>query len=175
MPDLYRKMNTDEIMWLLNRLKQIKDYIPTYQDKQALYKMIQCPIDIGDRDVVFQWEEYCSIYSEEDELPFPEGKYLTTLSEFETYFKLLDLYYNFSRRMGKPMDLKRLMEAKMETAMKINEILIADKKKFGKKCVRCGRPLSWNYPYTICERCYERDALRDIHVRGQQHGGSRKK
>ncbi len=171
-PDLYRKMNTDEMMWMLNRLRELKDYIPTYEDKEALYSMIQCPIDLGDREVVFQWEEYCCTYTDDDELPFPEGKYLTRLEEFETYFKLLDLYYNFSKRFHKTMDLDRLMEEKMSTAFKINEILLQDKTKFGKKCARCGRPLAWNYPYNICERCYERDALKGIHVRG--HGGRRK-
>ena len=127
--------------------------------------MIQCPIDIGDREVVFMWEEYCATYTDDDELPFPEGKYLTRLEEYETYFKLLDLYYNFSRRFHKKIDMERLMDEKLSTAMKINEILLQDKKKFGKKCVRCGRPLQWNYPYSVCERCYERDALKGIHVK----------
>ena len=25
----------------------------------------------------------------------------------------------------------------------------------GRKCRECGKPLSWNWPYAICDRCYQ--------------------
>ena len=30
-----------------------------FQDKNVLYQMISCPIDVKDREVVRQWVEYC--------------------------------------------------------------------------------------------------------------------
>ena len=37
------------------------------------------------------------------------------------------------------------------------------------KCSFCGKELSWDYPFSICERCFERGRS----GRGRGHGGGR--
>ena len=45
--------------------------------------------------------------------------------------------------------------SKLKISMKIIELLKKEKTNF-KRCSRCGKKLSWNYPYGICQNCYNR-------------------
>ena len=72
-----------------------------------LYKMITCPIDIKDKKVVDLWNHYCcTLYSRRIVW---SGRYCTGrkrrgIQQYETYYKQLDLYYQFSHRMQKVIE-----------------------------------------------------------------------
>ena len=60
--------------------------------------MISCPIDIKDHQVVLQWLRYCKDYPADKRLKHPDkgaGSKLG-LQKYETYYRKLDLYYQFS-------------------------------------------------------------------------------
>lgn len=46
-----------------------------------------------------------------------------------------------------------IKENKLKISMKIIEILKKNKNSF-KRCSCCGKKLSWNYPYGMCNNCY---------------------
>ena len=118
--------------------------------------MISCPIDIKDREVVKLWLEYCQTYSADISLAHPRlgDLNLRGLPRYETYYKQLDLYYQFSRRFGKLIDEKWLSREREKTEAAIMRYLVRGKQDYISRCPYCARPLLLGYPYRVCERCY---------------------
>lgn len=106
-------------------------------------------------EVTRQWIIYCvSYFTEgEDSLLFP-ARNPKNLDEYETYYKILDLYYQFCTRFDLPFEQELLSDTKSEVADAICDILVDNLKKYGKKCKRCGAGLVWNHPYNLCEKCH---------------------
>ena len=55
--------NIDEMMFLYNEAYKNRVFIADFDDKYMLYKMITCPVDIKDRELVSQWRRYCMSYT----------------------------------------------------------------------------------------------------------------
>ncbi len=106
-------------------------------------------------EVTRQWMIYCvSYFTEgEDSLLFPVRN-PKNLDDYETYYKILDLYYQFCTRFDVPFEQELLAETKSEVADEICKILVDNLKKYGKKCKRCGASLVWNHPYNLCDSCH---------------------
>ena len=90
-------------------------------------------------------------------MPEPESEDLYGL---EDYYKCLDLKYSFSKTMGTPFSMELIREKKLETANKINDILISEISIHGRACRLCGEKLSWDYPFGICDSCFMNDESR---------------
>ena len=116
--------------------------------------MITCSIDAKNSEVVDLWLDYCRNYDGDEPLRFPYLSY-SRLEDLETGYKCLDLYYQFSRRMSKTYDVDRLEVQKMMVEKMIGDILRQQKINFRKTCKRCKKKLPFNFPYGMCERCYE--------------------
>ena len=61
--DPFVKENIDEALFLYEQAKQNRKMIDGFDDKYVLYKMITCPIDIKDKNVVDLWNHYCCTYT----------------------------------------------------------------------------------------------------------------
>ena len=55
--------------------------------------------------------------------------------------------------LEKYTEKEQLLEYKRKLSDKISDIL-AKQKLPGRTCKDCGRPIPWNYPYGICQSCY---------------------
>ena len=151
------KMNVKELLILLDFYNSLKEKRHLTYDKETVYEFITCPVDLKDLDVIHDWKTYCRFYAEKDEYEIPVFTgHDTDLSELETYYKRLDLYFQFSRKMKKVIDRETISEYKKETVFKINKILKTTYKDFSKKCNICGRPLPLDYKYGMCKRCFNR-------------------
>lgn len=106
-------------------------------------------------EVTRQWLIYCTSYftQGEDSLMFP-ARSPKNLDDYETYYKILDLYYQFCTRFDLPFEQELLSDTKSEVADAICDILVDNLKKYGKKCKRCGASLVWNHPYNLCDKCH---------------------
>ena len=82
---------------------------------------------------------------------------------------MLDLYFQFSRKVGLPVQADKLAKERHETEEEISRILKTECGSYTRKCSFCGKELSWDYPFSICERCFERGRS----GRGREHGGGR--
>lgn len=82
---------------------------------------------------------------------------------------MLDLYFQFSRKVGLPVQAENLAKERHETEEEISRILKTECGSYTRKCSFCGKELSWDYPFSICERCFERGRS----GRGRGHGGGR--
>ena len=51
---------------------------------------------------------------------------------------------------------EKLVEERRNTEEEISRILKTECASYTRKCTICGRELSWDYPSSICERCFER-------------------
>jgi ATP-dependent RNA helicase SUPV3L1/SUV3 len=150
------KENIDEALYLYDQAKKYKEQIDGFDNKHVLYKMITCPIDIKDRHVVSLWLQYCRTYTADVSLEKPvlfrEKK--KGIMQYETYYKQLDLYYQFSHRMQKVMDEEWLEKEREKTENAIMRSLTRGKHDYIARCRYCGRLLPLGSAFQVCDECF---------------------
>lgn len=157
------KENIDEALYLYDQAKRCKEMIDGFENKHVLYRMITCPIDIKDRLVVSLWLQYCKTYTADVSLEKPVLRRDRSrgIMQYETYYKQLDLYYQFSHRMQKVIDEEWLESEREKTEMAIMRYLTKGKYKYIARCKYCGKLLQLGSPFQVCDHCYERDSRQD--------------
>lgn len=124
--------------------------------KEDLLRAANIPFDEKDPAVQAQFAVYCKAYAAGAvTLSHPERDG-NRLGSLELYYKQLDLYYSFSKTFGFVWDKEWLMEEKELVAEEINYLLIHDLKKRGASCRKCGGPIPLDSPYSICNKCYQK-------------------
>jgi len=175
----FEKVSIEETLILYEYANRCREYIDGFDDKRVLYRMISCPIDVKDRDVVKQWLYYCRNYSADKYLEHPRmrkddrgldgerGKdgrgpdgerrreEKVSIRDYETYYKKLDLYYQFSKRFDKVIDEEWLDRERSRTEAKIMQFLSGGKKNYIARCKYCGRLLPVGSRFRLCGRCME--------------------
>lgn len=79
-----------------------------------------------------------------------------SMQNYETYYKKLDLYYQFSYRFDKIIDEEWLVREREKTEAVIMRFLSRGKKGYIARCQYCGRLLPVGYMAGKCKRCFER-------------------
>ena len=150
------KENIDEALYLYEQAKRYKNQIDGFENKHLVYKMITCPIDIKDRRVVMLWLDYCRTYTADVSLEKPAfyRDRKGGIAQYETYYKQLDLYYQFSRRMQKELDEEWLAKQREKTEMRIMSYLTRGKQNYIARCKYCGRLLPLGSPFQVCDDCF---------------------
>ena len=131
-------------------------------NKNLIYKFITIPFDEQNLEIKHMWKELFSFKNDTEE---PENymmyffnrntgnPYSSNLDALELEYKKCDLLYNYLRRFRIDSEKEQLLEYKRKLSDKISDIL-AKQKLPGRTCKDCGRPIPWNYPYGICQSCY---------------------
>ena len=150
------KENIDEALYLYEQARKYKTMIDGFDNKHLLYRMITCPIDIKDRKVVLLWLFYCKTWSADVSLERPvlHREKKGGIMQYETYYKQLDLYYQFSHRMHKEIDEEWLASEREKTEMQIMNYLAKGKQNYIARCRYCGKLLPLGSPFQVCDRCY---------------------
>lgn len=150
------KENIDEALYLYEQAKRYKNQIDGFENKHLIYRMITCPIDIKDRRVVMLWLDYCRTYTADVSLEKPAfyRDRKGGIAQYETYYKQLDLYYQFSRRMQKELDEEWLAKQREKTEMRIMSYLTRGKQNYIARCKYCGRLLPLGSPFQVCDDCF---------------------
>ena len=150
------KENIDEALYHYEQSKRYKNQIDGFENKHLIYKMITCPIDIKDRRVVMLWLDYCRTYTADVSLEKPAfyRDRKGGIAQYETYYKQLDLYYQFSRRMQKELDEEWLAKQREKTEMRIMSYLTRGKQNYIARCKYCGRLLPLGSPFQVCDDCF---------------------
>ena len=78
-----------------------------------------------------------------------------TLDALEQAFKLCDLLYSYCDKFRRYDYVPEIMERKTLISGKILKLL-EEQKLSQRRCKRCGRILSWDYPYGLCQLCHDR-------------------
>ena len=150
------KENIDEALYLYEQAKKCRSMIDGFENKHLLYRMITCPIDIKDRKVVSLWLDYCKTWSADVSLERPVLRWEKKggILQYETYYKQLDLYYQFSHRMQKEIDEEWLAAEREKTELQIMNYLAKGKQNYIARCRYCGKLLPLGSPFQVCDRCY---------------------
>ncbi len=153
----FEKISIEEVLFLYEKAYRDRKEIDGFEDKHMLYRMLTCSIDIKNRDIVELWLYYCKTYTADVSLHFPSLMMCTDkgLMRYETFYKMLDLYYQFSVRLGKEIDLERLDQERAKTEETIMLYLSKNKKEYIRKCQFCGALLPLGVSSRMCDRCYE--------------------
>lgn len=232
----FEKVSIEETLILYEYASRNREYIDGFEDKRILYKMISCPIDVKDKEVVKQWLDYCRNYSADNYLEHPRmktderkdtrrwGRFgirkpeaggargdgtqgnetrengtqengmrgngmqengmrgdrtreparRVTIQDYETYYKKLDLYYQFSHRFDKIVDEEWLERERSRTEAKIMQYLSGGKENYITRCQYCGRLLPVGSRFRTCARCMEQGE-HGSHGRSGGHGGYRRR
>lgn len=154
----FEKINIEDILFLYERAYRDRKDIDGFEDKHVLFRMLTCSIDVKNRDIVELWLEYCKTYTADVSVMFPTLSicYDKGLAKYETYYKMLDLYHQFSARMGKVLDDERLSMEREKTENIIMRLLTNKKTDYIEKCRYCGRALPLGYEFRACEDCYDK-------------------
>jgi ATP-dependent RNA helicase SUPV3L1/SUV3 len=154
----FEKISIEEVLFLYERAYRNRKDIDGFEDKHTLYRMLTCSIDIKNKDIVDLWLYYCQTYTADVCLMFPSLGMCSDhgLMKYETYYKMLDLYHQFSTRLGKDLDGERLKRERERTEDTIMRLLTRDKKDYIQTCKYCGRALPLGYAFRVCDACFGR-------------------
>lgn len=161
-----RKIDIKEYVLKYRMLYPHRKKIEGFDDNRRLFELLSCDMDINNEQCASLWLSYCLNYNADVSLEFPEfdNVYAVTLLEkAESYYKQLDLYSQFSRRMGKITEVERLETAKQDTEKLINEELNGNKKNYLRRCLRCNNILPVSYKGKYCGRCEQSGHGRHLH------------
>lgn len=153
-PPMYDKISMKESVDKYWYLREYRRKIPYMDDRKLLLTLITCPFDVKDREVLKLWLRYCEKPEKQQNCPMLPRDF--SLEGLESYYKQLDLYTQFSARMGWVIDKDEVAANREWAQHEIGELLKDDKGQFEKKCRICGRPLAWNAEYPVCDRCYRK-------------------
>lgn len=151
----FEKVSIDEVLFLYQKAEKNSNSIDGFEDKHILYKMVTCPIDIQNPRVTSLWLYYCQTYSADVSLKKPSlsSIHYDGIGKYETYYKELDLYYQFSERMGKVIDEEWLKKERDKTEIAIMSCLTKGKDNYISYCRYCGRMLPVGHTYAVCDYC----------------------
>ncbi len=166
------KENIDEALFLYDQAKLYKEWIDGFQEKRTLYKMITCPIDIKDKKVVDLWLHYCKTYTADVSLERPvlHRDKKAGIQQYETYYKQLDLYYQFSHRMQKVVEEDWLRREREKTEMKIMSYLTRGKQNYIARCRYCGKLLPLGSTFQVCDDCFRQERRNFAQTRRTRKG-----
>lgn len=151
----FEKIKIEDMLFLYKDALRNHSFIADFDDKYMLYKMITCPIDIKDREVVDQWRRYCMSYTADISLDHPDKRSrYDGLMRLESYYKKLDLYYQLSVRLGKLIDSDWLEEERDRIQASIMQLLSKDKNEYILRCKYCGTILPVGANYNLCDECH---------------------
>ena len=155
-PPPFEKVSIEEVLFLYEKAYKDRKEIHGFEDKHMLYRMLTCSLDIKNRDIVDLWLYYCKTYTADVSLHFPSLMMCSDngLMKYETFYKMLDLYYQFSIRLGKEIDTDHLSAEREKTEETIMRYLTKDKKDYIRKCQYCGALLPLGAQSRICDSCY---------------------
>ena len=129
---------TDELLALYMSFEHVhRDDMGEYS-RQEIYKLITCSIDIDNKMVMDLWKDYCREYRDVTELEFPYSPG-EDLYDLESYYKMLDLYFQFSRKVGLPVQAENLAEERRSTEEEISRILRTECSSYTRKCSERGK------------------------------------
>lgn len=120
-------------------------------DKELMYKLITCPLDIGNQAIVDYWGRCALAIVHGNDLPTPNFG-LLTLEKCETQYRALDLYHHLCVRFDRTDYCGKFRD---EVVRRIAALLKESKDDYIRTCSRCGceLPISFSSRDRLCAKC----------------------
>lgn len=147
----FEKAETGTMYEIASRLEKYTD------DKRLIYRFATLPVDIKSQeqlDILMKTFYKVLGGGVPGYVDYWVGNPGDNLQEMQEAYKLLSLIYVCLRRFGNHDDLPTVMQRKKALNKAIMKYL--ESHKFApKRCRVCGKVLSWNFPYKLCEECHD--------------------
>ena len=127
-------------------------------DKEFIYNCITMPFDEENTALLSMWRLMCleelkgNAFSIRNNIPVIRDKSLDVL---EQQYRVCDLMYMYCDRFDRSKWIPHIISTKNRLSDEIVRQLSAQKLS-QRKCRICGKPLRWNYPYSICDECHDK-------------------
>jgi ATP-dependent RNA helicase SUPV3L1/SUV3 len=118
-----------------------------------LYGYLHLPFSKKEQALTEQWRETMVAIVKGLELPEPIVK-ASNLEELELSYKAIGLHLMFLYRLEKPTEAIYWERLRQEISDDVHEQLKTEVKNYKKKCKHCGKKLSWETPFQICDDCH---------------------
>lgn len=127
-------------------------------EKSQMLSLINIPFDERNDELLNMWKRFVKRYVNNtlDLKKEIANIFLTNdLESLELDHKKFDLIFSFMKAIHFENEevYQLVKDKKFDISMKIIELLKKQKTNF-KRCSKCGKKLSWNYPYGTCQDCY---------------------
>ena len=136
------------------------------KDKGLIYQLVMIPFDIRTPELWDTWMDFVRREAEGTHCP-PQGymehaRYTALhgdIQDLELEYRRMDLLYGYSRRIIRDTgSCETISGIRQDLSAAIMRIL-SEQKLTPKKCRRCGKELSWNYPFSICYDCHIKEDM----------------
>ena len=165
----WNKADTDRLLFLARAMEN------SHTDKQFLYRMITIPFDEKDNTLLELWKEmylleergkHLNVLERLPEPVDPKDLNARDLDRLEHEYRECDLFANYARLFLRSReDIRAVIEERKSLLSKAIMKILAGRKLHGKTCRRCGRHMPWNYPFSLCERCFHQDRKPGVYFR----------
>lgn len=118
-----------------------------------LYGFLHLPFSKKEANLIKQWEQTMYAIIEGHDLPEPQIKE-RNLEELELTYKAIGLHLLFLYRLDRRTEAVYWERVRVEISDQVHERLKTDVKNIAKKCRRCGKKLSWDDKFQICDECH---------------------
>lgn len=151
--EIYNKANIE------NQIKLVQAAERKTTDRQIIFTFSCFPVNVQNDALMMMW--HTMLNSVILGIPYTCPAWLNRevpekadLGDLEQWYKACDLLYYYKTRYERD-NFQWVSAKKNEISKKIIEIL--DQQKLQpRKCGSCGKTLEWNYPYGICQKCYNK-------------------
>jgi ATP-dependent RNA helicase SUPV3L1/SUV3 len=118
-----------------------------------LYGFLHLPFSTREPELIKQWERTIRAIVEGGDLPEPEIKG-RNLEQLELSYKAVGLHLLFLYRLEQRTEAIYWERIREEISDQVHERLKTDVKNMSKKCRTCGKKLSWDHGFQICDACH---------------------
>lgn len=128
------------------------------RDKKLIYSLVSMPFDAKRTSVFTLWQEIALEYIHNHRVSLE--KYIpdivklyheSSMEVLEDNYRQYDLLYYYAERFDQALTQRLIDERKQVSALLMR--ILANSKLQPKTCRKCHKPLQWNSPYNICQRC----------------------
>jgi ATP-dependent RNA helicase SUPV3L1/SUV3 len=119
-----------------------------------LYGFLHMPFSTKEPELIQQWKQNMFAIVEGVELPEPRIK-KRSLEDLELTYKAIGLHLLFLYRLGQHTEAIYWERLRTEISDDVHESLKKEVKTLKKNCKNCGKKLSLEHPFPICNGCYE--------------------
>ncbi|MCK2000242.1 hypothetical protein MZM54_02425 [[Brevibacterium] frigoritolerans] len=141
-----------DIIGKLQLLDHIPDKLYQLLSEEQIYRAIHIPFDYEDEELLLLWDEYLEqTVLKVKEYKKPAIHLVRNLSDVETMYREVDLYYSFSKSFNKTLDQDWVREHRERLSLEIHEKLKNQMMNFRNRCRKCVTALECRCIYDECE------------------------
>lgn len=119
-----------------------------------LYGFLHMPFSTKEQELIQQWKQNMFAIVEGVELPEPRIR-KRSLEDLELTYKAIGLHLLFLYRLGRYTEAIYWERLRAEISDDVHESLKKEVKTLKKNCKNCGKKLSLEHQFPICNSCYE--------------------